>query len=190
MSFVPLGISVGLAALEGFLSPILIRPRSIAGFVADATVAEIADDEVEVTDIPVETGASVTDHAFKKPARLIIRAGWSNSSFQSGGNPVFDILIYQAFLALQASLDPFTVVTGKRIYTNMIARRITQTIDETTENALMLTIECRELIFVTTQSVTVPPASQMKNPASNAPVNPIGQSTLQPASSYNSTATP
>ncbi len=189
MSFVPLGVSVGIAALEGLLSPVLIRPRSIGGFIADVTVEERADDEVEMTQIPVESGAAITDHAYKRPARLTIRAGWSDSSAQSGGNPVYDQQVYQAFLQLQASLDPFQVVTGKRVYNNMLARRVSQTTNESTENALMMTVECQEILFVTTATVTVPPASQQKSPQANAPVNPTGQTSLQPASSY-SAATP
>lgn len=185
MSFVPLGISVAAAALQGFLNPVLVRPRSIGGFIADVTVAEIADDELEITDIPVESGAAITDHAYKRPARLIIRAGWSDSSAQAGGNPVYDQQVYRAFLQLQASLDPFQVITGKRIYNNMLARRVSQTTDEATENALMMTVECREIILVTTSTVTVPPAAQMKNPAATAPTNPVGQQPLQPGTRFN-----
>jgi hypothetical protein len=185
MSLIPLGVSVGVAALEGLLSPVLIRPRSIGGFIADVTVEERADDEVEMTQIPVESGAAVTDHAYKRPARLTIRAGWSDSSSQAGGNPLFDQQVYQAFLQLQASLVPFQVITGKRIYNNMLARRVSQTTNETTENALMMTVECQEILFVTTAAVTVPPAAQQQSPQATAPVNPTGQSTLQPAPGFN-----
>jgi hypothetical protein len=190
MSLVPLGVSIAIAAIEGLISPILIRPRSIGGFIADVTVQEIADDELEITQIPVESGAAITDHAYKRPARLVIRAGWSNSSQQAEGNPAFDIQTYQAFLEMQRSLDPFQVVTGKRVYNDMLARRVTMVTDESTENALMMTVECQEIIFVTTQNVTVPPASQMKNPDANAPTNPTGQQTLQNGSQFNSSAIP
>jgi hypothetical protein len=186
MSLIPLGVSVGIAALEGLLSPVLIRPRSIGGFIADVTVEESADDEVEITQIPVESGAAVTDHAYKRPARLTIRAGWSDSSAQAGGNPVYDQQVYQAFLMLQASLVPFQVITGKRIYNNMLARRVSQTTNESTENALMMTVECQEIIFVTTSTATVPPAAQQQNQAATAPVNPVGQKPLLPAPLFRS----
>lgn len=181
MSLIPLGTSVAEAALSGLISAVLIRPRSIGGFIADVTVEEHMEDEVEMTHIPVETGAAITDHAYKRPARVTIRAGWSNSSYQAFGNPVYDQITYDAFLALQASLTPFTIITGKRVYTNMLARRVTATTTEATENALMMTVECQQIILVTTQQVTVPPAANMANPAANAPVNPVGQQALQPA---------
>lgn len=190
MSFIPLGISVAVAALEGLLSPIFVRPRNIAGFIADVTIEERAEDEIEMTQIPVETGAAITDHAFKRPARVLLRCGWSNSSIRALGNPAYDIFIYQAFLALQASLQPFQIITGKRLYNDMLIRRISQTTTEATENALMLTIECQQIIFVTTQNVTLPPASQMKNPQANAPTNPTGQQTLQDGGGFNPTAVP
>lgn len=184
MSFIPLGISVAVAALEGLLSPIFVRPRNIAGFIADVTIEERAEDEIEMTQIPVETGAAITDHAFKRPARLLIRAGWSNSSQNAGGNPAYDILIYRAFLALQASLLPFQVVTGKRVYNDMLVRRISQTTTEATENALLLTIELQQVLFVTTQTVNMAPANQLKNQPANAPVNPVGQQSLQTGTGY------
>jgi hypothetical protein len=190
MSFIPLGISVATALLEGLLSPVFVRPRSIGGFIADVTVEERADDEVEMTQIPIETGAAITDHAFKRPSRLLIRAGWSNSSARAFGNPAYDILIYNAFLFLQQSLIPFQVITGKRVYNDMLVRRISQTTNEMTENALMLTIECQQVLFVTTQTVNLAPASQLKNQAANAPTNPVGQQGLQTGNNYNQTATP
>lgn len=53
-------------------------------FVPDATIEESHNDELELTDHPVEQGATITDHAFKRPAELIVTAGWSDSPNNSG----------------------------------------------------------------------------------------------------------
>ena len=57
-----------------------MRPqRSIGKIIAQITVEEKHHDEIEITDHPVEQGAAITDHAFKKPAEVVIRCAWSNS---------------------------------------------------------------------------------------------------------------
>lgn len=77
------------AASIGFGS-LLIRPRrgffpfnqegeALAPIIAQATVEEHHDDELEITEHPIEEGAVISDHAFMRPSRVIIRCAWSNS---------------------------------------------------------------------------------------------------------------
>lgn len=47
--------------------------------VAQAVVEEDHDDEVDITEHPVEQGTVIADHAFVRPANLMITCGWSNS---------------------------------------------------------------------------------------------------------------
>ena len=53
-----------------------ISPREIIALV---TISEEHVDELEITEHPVEQGAPITDHAYKKPAQLTLTLGWSNS---------------------------------------------------------------------------------------------------------------
>lgn len=55
-----------------------------SSIVAQATIEEVHQDELEVTEHPVEQGTTIADHAFVRPAELIITAGWSNSSSSQG----------------------------------------------------------------------------------------------------------
>ena len=48
--------------------------RAIGDFIAEVTVKEQHRDEMTITSHPVETGAAITDHAFKNPAQLTIMA--------------------------------------------------------------------------------------------------------------------
>lgn len=48
--------------------------------VANVTVEEKHQDDLEITEHPVEQGGAITDHAFKKPAEVTVRMAWSNSS--------------------------------------------------------------------------------------------------------------
>jgi hypothetical protein len=59
---------------------ILVKPkRQIGDFVAMVTIEEEHHDTLRITQHPVERGASITDHAYKEPAQLIVTAAWSNS---------------------------------------------------------------------------------------------------------------
>ena len=188
MSILPLGLSVLQATELGLLNALIFRARSIGGIVADATIEEIGIDELAITDHPVEQGAAITDHAYKRPARLLIRAGWSNSSLRALGNPNYAQDVYNQLLALQASRERIDILTGKRPYTSMLIERLQQTTDDTSENSLMITIEGRQIIVVQTQTVTVPPAANMKNPGTNAATADLGTKSLQPANNFNRAA--
>ena len=173
------------------VATVLFSPRNIAGFVANVTIEEQHVDRMRITEHPVEQGASITDHSYKEPARLVIRAGWSNSSPQALGNPFYIQTIYQSFLALQASRQTFDIITGKRAYTNMLIEVLMETTDKEHENAMMLVLECKEIIIATTQTVTVPPAANMANPQVNGATNQVGtMNVVSSPATYNALASP
>jgi hypothetical protein len=179
MSLIPVGLSILDALTQGLIGPIVIRSRSIGDFVADVTVREDHEDELVVTENPVEQGADITDHSFKAPARLTVDVGYSNSSIQSQGDPNYVQNIYAQFLDLQASREPFEVITGKRQYSNMLITLLHTVTDEATENALLLTVRMKEVILVDTQTVSVPPSQNMTNPASTGATQSTGTQQLQ-----------
>lgn len=184
MSIIPLGLSIPILGALNLINPVLFRQRNIGGFIADVTVSEQHVDELAITDHPVEQGAAVTDHAFKRPSVVVIEAGFSDASYAALGDPNYVNDIYDAFLTLQASRQPFDVVTGKRAYSNMLFQRISTRTDEKTENALFLTCECREIILVNTQTVALPNADAQKNPEVTAPTQNGGAMQLQSGSNF------
>jgi hypothetical protein len=138
----------------GNWSPAFFKPlrRSIGGIIAQVTIDEQASDDVQITEHPVEQGAPIADHAFKRPANISIRAGWTRQiakdlSAESG--------VYGLLLSWQAALLPFDIYTGKRKYTNMLIERLQVTTDNHSEFALMATITCRQVIIVGTSTTTV-----------------------------------
>lgn len=177
---------------------------------AQVTLEEEGTDELMITEHPVEQGAAITDHAFKRPAEVTIRCGWSNSPSSNNNslvalpqalidlvttNPLTAALsvsnyvrdIYNALLALQSSLTPFVVVTGKRQYDFMLMQSLAVTTDPTTEYALMVTARCKQVILVNTQTITVPPAEVQKAPEKTAAVEDVGTKSAQPSLLYNLT---
>jgi hypothetical protein len=191
---------------------------------ADVTVEEIHHDRVELTEHPVERGGVVSDHAFKRPAEIVIRCGFSNSSpaaaglggliggtiggvlgqaiggaagniaagiaggvlgdIITGGTGSYVDQTYANFLTLQEQREPFTVLTGKRTYKNMVITSLSAHTDHTSENALMLTVECKEVIFVDAITATVGPSSGMKDPSATAPAATGWTASTVPSNGY------
>lgn len=84
----PIGFLLPAATIG--LGSLLIRPRrglfpyntegeALFPIVAQVTLEERHSDELEISVHPVEQGAAIADHAFKKPAEVIIRCAWSDS---------------------------------------------------------------------------------------------------------------
>ena len=177
---------VALAVVSDF---VLITPlRSIGSFTANVTISERHNDELEITQHPVEQGASIADHAFKRPARVLIECGYSNSGFDAGFDPNYVKEQYNNFLNLQASRQPFQITTGKRLYTNMLIRSLDCTTDHKTENALLLRVDCQQILIAQTQVVTIPDSSVMANPQKTGATQNTGTQQLAPGTNFNAGA--
>lgn len=216
------GLVLGGAQLG--LQAILVKPkRAIGAFVAHATIEEQHQDDLQITDHPVEVGANITDHAYKKPSSVVIKAAWSNqasaanilqsaaqavtgtingaagiASQVSGafGGPSFSDVTgnsaksikdtYEDMLVLQGKRTLIDVYTGKRSYRNMLIESVTETTNSDTENSLVLTIKLREVILVSTRTVTLSSvgiassSDQLKIPYKNATQTSSGSKQLIP----------
>lgn len=161
--------------------PIFIQSqRNLAGIIIpDCIVEEVGRDELEITEHPVEQGASITDHAYKRPREVTLRWSWTNS----GRSDTYVKEVYNSLLGLQASLAPFSISTGKSQYTNMLISSLSQTTNNAQENSLAIVALCTEIILVSTSTVTVPPMSAQANPQTTSPVIQTGaaQPVAQPA---------
>src|SRR5882757_7231148 len=69
--------------------------RSFSGFEGYVTIQENTVDALELTQHPVQQGAMISDHAFKKPTTLSVQIRFSENLSQSLAD------IYISFLALQ-----------------------------------------------------------------------------------------
>lgn len=83
------------AASIGF-GALLIKPRrgffpfnesgeALVPLIAQTTIEESHRDELHITEHPIEQGAAISDHAYKRPSEVIIKCGWSNSPSAAGG---------------------------------------------------------------------------------------------------------
>lgn len=151
----------------------IITGRNMGGIVFDVTVEEQHEDSLEITSHPVEHGAEISDHAHVKPATVTIRAGVSNCGVFGDEYRARDV--YEQLLALQRAREPFAIITGKRLYENMLVETLTVVTAADTENALMVSAQCREVIIVETQTTTIPPRARHKSPAKTGGTSDKGQ---------------
>lgn len=90
MSLSPLGIilpafSIGAGSLlikpkRGFFPGKATDPKVVfKPFIAQVTIEEVHNDELEITEHPVEQNAPIADHAYKRPSEVVIQMAWSNS---------------------------------------------------------------------------------------------------------------
>lgn len=172
--------STGISSKAAF-----IPSRKIGTMVADCTIEEDGNDEVTITDLPVQQGAAITDHAFVNPPSLVILAKWSNASPQAGGDPNYCTTQYTNLLKMKDDRIPFDILTPQRKYTNMLIKSVAKHTDERTENALECTIMCRNVILVDTQTTTVPPNSSQKTPQKTGSITNSGTKQTVPAPNYN-----
>lgn len=192
-----------LAAAQLGVEAILVRPkRSIGSFSAQVTISEDHVDEMEITDQPVEQGAAISDHAFKRPSEVTIEAIWSNSPTGQGflssvagsvsgtiggvqsiltGNSQDQIRdIYDKLLALQASRELSDVFTGKRVYKNMLISSMRVKTDKQNENILRVICHLREVLIVSVSVVQIAaPADAQQEPESSAPILDKGAKQLR-----------
>lgn len=134
--------------------------------VAHVTIEEDHDDELIITQHPVEFGAIISDHAYKKPSEVRIRCAWNNSGGYTNkgiaepavvvnGYEGYARAVYEEILALQISRKPFSVVTGKRIYNDMLVASVRVHTAPGSEYTLMADITLREVILVSTKTINL-----------------------------------
>ncbi len=166
------------------------QTRKIGLLVPSVIIAEKHQDALEITEHPVEVGAAVNDHAYKRAAEVTMEVGFA------GGGSLLDFVdtstiglslgkspeeVYQELRDLQESRQPFDVITGKRKYSNMLIRAIEVTTDKTSENVLMCVLTLREVIMSQTESITVADKENMQDGVSTSAMQNTGTKAPAPA---------
>ncbi|MRE62509.1 hypothetical protein GIJ21_09015 [Klebsiella quasipneumoniae] len=154
--------------------------------VPSVVISEKHNDTLEITEHPVEVGAAISDHAYRRPSEVVMQVGFA------GGGSLLDLLdttsygisaglspkeVYQNLLDLQNSRVPFDVVTGKRVYSNMLIRAMEVTTDRTSENVLSVVLTLREVIMTSTTTKQVADKADMKTGANTSAVQNSGVKT-------------
>lgn len=105
----------------------------------DVIIKETHNSSLEITEIPIEDGSRITDHAFKLPKKLSLDTASGNAA-----------ATYNALVAFQVSRVPFTVVSGFFIYTNMLIKDLSADRDKDFTTVLRCRAELQEILIVST----------------------------------------
>lgn len=154
--------------------------RSLGGLAFDVVVHESETATVRVTDHQIESGASVSDHAYMEPKEVELEIG--QGSIDSEGDPRE---MLDALRALQERREPVEIYTGKTYYPTMLITGIMVNTDRTTEHVLMATVRCREVRIVETSEVDAShikeaPKKRQKTPQKTKATADRGTQNAQP----------
>lgn len=168
-------VTLGLAAVGQYTGVAAFRSnRRIADFTAYLTIEESGEDELEICEHPVQDGAEITDHAYKKAPILNVTISFSQAETFT---PLDET--YSAMLELQESRIPFDVVTGKRKYESMLFKSIRVTTDKMTDNVLAVQAVLKHIKIVQVVKTTVPPRAKQSNPAKTGATTKAGTKKAQ-----------
>lgn len=187
--------AVGSVLSSVFITPYRAIGPEIAGspagasyFIADVTESEEHRDELFITEHPIQAGANISDHAYKRPAQVQLSLGWSNSKF-TNFDPYYINKVYIGLLRFQSDRAPFALYTGKRVYYNMLISNLTVQTDAENEFVLRLQATCVQVFIVNTQTTSISTNSNnQSNPQSTQPTTNNGTQTTSPAPNVNSTS--
>lgn len=102
-------------------------------------IREQHNSSIGITEIPIETGAKITDHAYVEPKKLVLEFADSQAA-----------LTYNALVRFQESRVPFVAVSGLYVYSNMLIKNLSAERDVKTSRILSGKAELQEIIIVST----------------------------------------
>lgn len=121
----------------------ILVSRSIGGVFVDVVISEEHESEMEIAEHPVEKGAKISDHAWRLPYRVTLESAIAGDRA---------VASYQQLLAIQAAAEPFSLVTGLKVYNDMLIKRLTVTRDKENARVLKFEAELQEVVIVSTES--------------------------------------
>ncbi len=158
-------------------------------FIFDAVFSTQHDSSLNITEHPVQSGANISDHAFKEPRMLTFDIGMSDvmtsvipGQFQGDSR---SINAYRKIVELQDNRLPITVATKLGTYNNMLVETITTTEDEKTIFGLRATITLREVFVVNVQTVKISARPQKSNSSNDGVKNAIKEDSSLLSSFFN-----
>ncbi|MFV0241380.1 MAG: phage baseplate protein [Lacrimispora sphenoides] len=129
----------------------------IGGLVFDAILKTDHNSKVTATSHPIESGASISDHAFVEPVEISIELAVSDSERNRGtfGSGNRSVKAFQELTKLQRSRKLITVVTRFKTYSNMLIMSVSTPDDYITMNAFRAMVILKEIPVVSTHTVSI-----------------------------------
>ena len=144
---------------------LLYCKTNIGGYFFDGFIQVEHNIELQTTSNPVETGASVVDHAYVKPAELTMKVMMSDVHQslvpeQFTGASFRSVNAWQVLRKLQSDRIPMSVFTRLGLYTNMLITKLTASDTAETFRALSAEVTLREIPVARIKTVKISSADQ------------------------------
>lgn len=144
---------------------LLYCKTNIGGYFFDGFMQVDHTIELQTTENPVETGASVVDHAYVKPAKVVMKVMMSDVHQslvpeQFSGASFRSVNAWQVLRKLQADRIPMSIFTRLGLYTNMLITSLTATDTPETFRALSAEVTLKEIPVARIKTVKISSADQ------------------------------
>lgn len=124
-------------------------------FIFDAVFMTNHSANATVTQHPVQSGASISDHAYMEPDEVSIDIGMTDTAASISGGASRSVNAYTQLRVIMELREPVTLVTRLRTYRNMLITSISAPDDYNTMNALRASIVFQQVNVVSMSTVTV-----------------------------------
>ena len=144
---------------------LLYCKTNIGGYFFDGFIKVDHSIELQTTSNPVETGASIVDHAYVKPAELTMEVMMSDVHQslvpeQFTGASFRSVNAWQVLRKLQSDRIPMSVFTRLGLYTNMLITKLAASDTAETFRALSAEVTLREIPVARIKTVKISSADQ------------------------------
>lgn len=160
---------------------------NIAGYFFDGFMSVDYTHDLEVTSNPVETGASVSDHSYVKPAeiQMLIRMSDVHQSLVKGqfsGGWSRSVTAWNILKKIQTDRIPVLVGTQLGMYYNMLIKSLQAQEDQSTYRGLYVTATLVELPVARVKTVKISSASQTTIETQMGQINAVKTNASEDAS--------
>jgi hypothetical protein len=136
------------------------QTQSPTTYYFDATLRVEHTQELVCTEHPVQVGPAIVDHAYLRPARVVLEVGMSDamqsfSSSQYTGGKSKSVSAYQTFKQIQSARVPITLSTRLDTYQNMVLEDVRGTEDSRTFRGFRGSLHFRQIISASVSQTTV-----------------------------------
>lgn len=162
---------------------LLYCKTNIGGYFFDGFLNIKHEKRTVITTNPVETGASIADHAYIEPATLTMSIAVSDvhtsllSGQFEGPSDIRHVNAWNVLKQLQEDRIPCSVLTKLGLYNNMLIESLSAEDDDSTFSTLKAEVTLREIPIARVRTVKISAADQTTLETQMAAIQPEGDQT-------------
>lgn len=163
--------------MAGYLSPsatntqgispnaLVFCKTNIGGYFFDGFITVTHNKQLEITQNPVETGSSIVDHSYVKPATLTMKIVVSDAHASLVQGQFSDswsraVSAWNVLKQLQEDRIPVSVLTKLDLYENMLIQSLQATDEANTYTTLSADVTLQEIPIARVRTVKISAADQ------------------------------